>query len=200
MHPQEPNQRTVLLPASDATAGAQGQAVAHPMAAMLTQNVLHNGELILLAIKPSLFYIPFSCLKFCATVLILMIVMKIWGPAMGEYHVRTYIEIGTLLLVGRLTWAAMQWMSRLYILTDMRIVSVTGVFTVDIFNCQLRKIARTRMFFTFKERLLGLGTIEIIPMDEDVPTSMWQTVSHARAVHKEILAAMNRARQRTESQ
>ena len=41
-------------------------------------------------------------------------------------------------------WALLQWTNRLYVLTDLRIVSITGVFNAQIFDCPLRKIARTQ--------------------------------------------------------
>lgn len=185
--------RLEVLPASEGAAAPP--AVMHPMAALLAQNVLREGEIIILTLKPSLLYIPFSCLKFCAVVVILMIASKLWVGHIGYPEERTCIEIGTLALFGRLGWAALNWMGRLYILTDQRIVSISGILSGDVFNCLLRKVARVRLVYTFKERLFGLGTIEIIPMDEAVAIHAWQTVANARAVHKQIIATMNRAKQ-----
>jgi hypothetical protein len=86
-------------------------------------------------------------------------------------------------------------MSRLYILTDLRIVRISGVFTLTIFDCPLRKVARTRMLYTMRERLLRLGTIEIIPSDETYPIGAWQTIAKPLVVHDQIVAAVNRAKQ-----
>ncbi|HWB52599.1 MAG TPA: PH domain-containing protein [Tepidisphaeraceae bacterium] len=182
-----------VLPASEGAAARP--AAMHPMAAMLSQNILRDGEIIILTLKPSLLYIPFSCLKFCAVVLILMIASKLWGGHLGYGQERTLIEIGTLVLLGRLTWSALHWMGRLYILTDQRIVSISGIFSADVFNCLLRKVARVRLVYTVKERLFGLGSIEIIPMDDAVAIHSWQTVSRVRDVHRQIITAMNRAKQ-----
>ena len=64
-------------------------------------------------------------------------------------------------------WAVLQWSSRLYVLTDMRIVAISGVFNAQIFDCALRKIARTRLIFSSRERICRLGSIEIIPLHDD---------------------------------
>jgi len=48
--------------------------------------------------------------------------------------------LGMLILVAaRLMWAIQQWTARLYVLTDMRILRIAGVFNVSIFDCPLRK-------------------------------------------------------------
>jgi hypothetical protein len=92
-------------------------------------------------------------------------------------------------------WSALQWMGRLYILTDLRIVRLSGVFSVEIVDCPLRKVARTRLIRTVRERLTGVGTIEIIPSDEQIPISYWNTIARPRNVQDQIIAAINRARQ-----
>jgi hypothetical protein len=179
-----------------ATEGAAAQPMAvHPMATMLSRSILQDGEIIILTLKPSLLYIPFSCLRFCAVVLILMIASKLWLAHAVYYPSRSLIEAGTLILLGRLTYATLQWMSKLYILTDQRLVSIAGIIAADVFNCPLRKVARTRLVYTLRERLLALGSIEIIPMDEALPIHTWQMITHPRDVHKQIISAMNRAKQ-----
>jgi hypothetical protein len=95
-------------------------------------------------------------------------------------------------------WAVLQWMSRLYILTDLRIIRLSGVFTLDVFDCPLRKIARTRILYTVRERILGLGSVEIIPADENYPIGMWQTIARPVAINDQIVAAINRAKGRCE--
>ena len=48
---------------ANATEGAAAQPMAvHPMATMLSRSILQDGEIIILTLKPSLLYIPFSCL------------------------------------------------------------------------------------------------------------------------------------------
>ena len=166
---------------------------AHPMAAMLSQSILQDGEIIILTLKPSLFFILFTCLRFCAIVLILMIATELWMPRSGYYPSRSLMEIGTLALLCRLGYAAFQWMGNLYILTDQRLLTITGVLTADVFNCPLRKVARTRLVYTLRERLLAIGSIEIIPMDESVPIHTGHRLHTPREVHPQIRSAMTRA-------
>jgi hypothetical protein len=181
-------------------AAAHGDAVVVPhrtgtsLAALFAGHVLQDGELILLLIKPSLWFILLSSLKFIAVVLILMIAAALLDQQLpGQNSV--YQEFGLFVLAGRIMWAALQWMGRLYILTDLRIVRLSGVFTVDIFDCPLRKVARTRLQRTAREKLTAVGTIEIIPSDESLPISYWNAVAKPLRVHEQITTAINRAKQ-----
>jgi hypothetical protein len=166
---------------------------AAPLAALLTRHIIQDGEIILLILKPSIWFIILSMLRFAAFIAIIMLAAIVFddrfpGPA------RTYVEIGTFLIVARLMWAILQWMSRLYILTDMRIIRLSGVFTLNVFDCPLRKIARTRILYTMSDRILRLGSIEIIPSDENYLIGLWQTIRHPLAINDQIVAAINRAK------
>jgi hypothetical protein len=81
------------------------------------------------------------------------------------------------------------------VLTDLRVLRISGVFNVQIFDCPLRKVARTRLLQSTRDRLLGVGSIEIIPMDDDEPEGLWQTIAKPRLVHEQVVAQINKAKQ-----
>ena len=166
----------------------------NPVTALMAGQVLRDGELILLLLRPSRWFILLTSLRFLGIVALAMALIvifdeKIHGPK------RQYFEIGSLLMVGRLAWGVLQWMGRLYILTDLRIIRLAGVFSVDVFDCPLRKVARTLLEFSFQERLCRIGTIVIIPQAEEVPLGHWQMVSHPKKVHEQIMATISKAKQ-----
>ena len=173
---------------------AAAPAVAGPVSALMAGQVLRDGELILLLLRPSRWFILLTSLRFLGIVALAMALIvifdeKIHGPK------RQYFEIGSLLMVGRLAWGVLQWMGRLYILTDMRIIRLSGVFHVDVFDCPLRKVARTLLEISLQERLCRIGSIEIIPQDEEVPIAHWQMVAHPGKVHEQIIATISKAKQ-----
>lgn len=180
--------------AGNADAAAAAAPVAGPLAALLTRHLIQDGEIILLILKPSILFIILSMLRFTAFIFIVMIAARVFDERLPG-QARTYVEIGVFALGGRLMWAVLQWMSRLYILTNMRIIRLSGVFTLDIFDCPLRKIARTRLLYTVRERLFRLGSVEIIPSEETYPIGLWQTISRPVQVNDQIVAAINRAKQ-----
>jgi len=166
---------------------------APPIATLLTRHILSDGELILLVLKPSLWFILLGSLRFIAVVLILAIAAKIYEEPLPYKNI-FYVDAAIFLIAGRIMWAVLQWMGRLYILTDMRIVRISGVFSVDIYDCPLRKLARTRIVATVKERILRLGSIEIIPQDAAFAIGLWQTVARPVHINEQIIAAMDKAK------
>jgi hypothetical protein len=175
-----------------AGAAVAGRPAVRPsLAALLTSHILHDGEMVLLILRPSLWFIVFGSLRFLAAVIILVIAAKLRMPT----HAVRVAELGTFLLAGRIMWAVLQWTGRLYVLTDMRIVRLSGVFTVDVFDCPLRKVAEARLTSTLRERLLRVGSIEIVPQDETCPPGDWRTVARPEEVLRKINATIERAKQ-----
>lgn len=162
------------------------------LAALLTGHILRDGEVVLLVLKPSLWFILFNSMRFAAVVLIVAIGAQLWLPPRAAASID---YLGAFLIAGRVMWAVLQWMGRLYVLTDLRIVRLSGVFNVEIFDCALRKVATTRLTRTFREKLWRLGSIEIVPADESCPPSVWQTVKKPADVHAKVRATIERAKQ-----
>jgi hypothetical protein len=181
------------LMASDSCPATSPTATVTPLGAMLVRHILRDGEVVLLALKPSFWFILLSSLRFTAAVSILALGAIAWeGRHNREWF---YIEAALFLLAGRFMWAVLQWMGRLYVLTDLRVIRLAGVFKVEIFDCALRKVARTQVTASLKERLCGTGGIEIIPGDENCPPAVWQTVRRPLEVNELIVATINRAKQ-----
>ncbi len=180
--------------AEGSAAAAAPPTITTSLTTLLTSHILQDGEIVLLISKPSLWYILLSGLKFLAFVLILMIGATLLDERMPGKNI-LYLDAGIFLISGRLMWAILQWMGRIYVLTDRRILVLSGVFTIDIFDCPLRKVARTRILYSTSERLLRLGTIQIIPSHDETPDGLWLMVHHPLETHDQIVAAVNRSKQ-----
>lgn len=181
------------LPATDTGAAAvpDKRPLFPSLAQLLAGHVLQDGEVVLLILKPSLWFILFSTMRFAAGVLIAVIAAELWLPRQAA---RWYVDAGLFLLFGRLLWSVLQWMGRLYVLTDLRILRLSGVFTVEIFDCTLRQVSQTRLVYSFRERLWRLGSIEVTPRDDATPPVLWQTVRHPVEVQEQIVAAIRKAK------
>jgi hypothetical protein len=162
------------------------------LAALLTRHILRDGELVLLILKPSMWYIVFGAMRFAAVILIGIIAAQLWAPTQVKARVA---EIGAFLMAGRVMWAVLQWMGRLYVLTDLRVLRLSGVFNVDVFDCPLRKVATARLYRSFREKLMRLGSIEIVPTDENCRAGNWRTINQPDEVLEMIQATVRRAKQ-----
>lgn len=180
---------------SGATALPADDTAPSSLAALLTRHILHDGEIVILLIKPSWWFIVLHSLRFIAATLIVMIAAQVYRQLLPPRTPFYITWTGMILISGRLMVGAMQWMARYYVLTDLRILRLQGVFAVDIFDCALRQVARVRRVTTTRERLLGLGTLEIIPLKEESPIGLWQTIARPRQVYQTIIQAINRAKQ-----
>ena len=165
------------------------------LAALLARHGLRDGELVILLLKPSLWFIPLSGLRFAAVVLLLVIATQVFDDKLPPLNRLAVWEAGLFFIAGRFMWGLLQWTSRVYVLTDLRIVSISGVFSPQVFDCPLRRVARTRLIYSARERLLALGSIEIIPLEDEMPVGLWQTVAKPRLVHEQVVAAINKAKQ-----
>ena len=184
---------------AEAAAGAAGASGAIAPAAratslgtLLGSHVLRDGELVLLILKPSLWFIAFNSIAFALIVAATAAALALIDHRM---HDNFYFESALFVITGRVMWSVLEWMGRLYILTDQRVLRITGIFSVDIFDCPLRKVVRARMVSTARERLVGVGSIEIIPADEAVPSAIWQTIAKPKEVLEKLRAAIARAKQ-----
>jgi hypothetical protein len=182
------------LQAADTPGGAAAANVVGGTAleTLLASRLIGDGEAILMILKPSYWFLILNSATFLAITWVAALGLAILNQRLRD---RFYIELGVLVTIGRLSWAALQWMGRLYILTDLRVLRLSGVMTVDVFNCPLRKVARVRMVTPVTEKTVAVGSIEIIPSDEEIPAGIWQTVAKPREVYERLMAAVTRARQ-----
>jgi hypothetical protein len=199
-HPQGAMESETLLPATDAGAVAP-IATSSSLATLLTGHVLRDGEVVLLIIKPSLWFIVFQSISIIAAVgLALLLIPHLVSERVLWSHRVAYVETALLLIAARLMWAMLHWMGRLYVLTDQRVIRLAGVFSVEVSDCPLRRIAQTQIVTSVKDRLCRIGSIEIYPKDSEGGDSVtcaggtWQTIARPVEVHAQIQAAIRRVK------
>lgn len=182
------------LPPADAADSAAALHSTSPLSLLISRHIFQDGEIIELAIRPSPWWIFFSSmhtLLFAAIVILASLTLdsRLPGPA------TLYFEAGLIIGLARLMWATVRWMSRLYVLTNIRVMTISGVFNVTIAECPLRRVGAARLVSPIRERMLLLGSLEVIPMEEEFPFQRWQTIRRPDEVNRKIRAAVARARQ-----
>lgn len=186
-----PSMRLSLQAEAAATASPAAAPVVAPAASLLTGQVLRDGEVVMLVAKPSLWFIPLSSLGW----IVALVVACVAARATDQQHIHIWVETALFIGAARIMWAIVNWMGKLYVLTDQRILRASGVFSVDLFECPLRKVARTRLLPTIRERALRLASIEIIPEDDTRPCAFWQTLAKPAEINEKLQRAIRRAKQ-----
>ncbi|MFN3166945.1 MAG: PH domain-containing protein [Phycisphaeraceae bacterium] len=186
---------------SDFAAAEAGDAAdAEPMlaraTAMLPAQLLQPGEIIILLLKPSPWFILLVPLRFLTVVLLcatLAILLQRKGYDLGVG--RHDVVIATLALVGaRLFWQMLDWLSRVYVLTDQRIIRVKGVLNVQVFECPLQKIQQTDLILPLLQRLFWLGTIGFATAGTAAHEAFWFMVARPLDVHQKVIETLRRYR------
>lgn len=152
---------------------------------------ISGDEIIEMSIKPSLWYIPVVSFRVVTGVVLLA------AAALGLDHdlaQRPLIGyLAGLLVLSRLAFAALQWASRVYVLTNRRVIRFSGVLSVTVLECPLRSVSDARLFATWYQALLRLGSV-VIERHTAAPVRInWAHIAQPRVVHEKLLRAIQRA-------
>lgn len=165
--------------------------------ALVPEGLLDGDEIVLLAVKPSLWYILLrsgSWLLGCASVVALT-----WWLSRHGFPpdvARLGLQTGVAIALVRVTVAMFQWASRLYVLTNRRVMRIKGVLHVNVFECPLPKIQNTHLSFSPSQRILRIGTIHIDTAGVIGGTAAWEHIAQPALVHTRLRNAIARSDRR----
>jgi uncharacterized membrane protein YdbT with pleckstrin-like domain len=163
-------------------------------AALVPAELLDGGEIIIFAVKPSLWFVVIKSARWLAGML-LMIMLAHWaGDALLGVSEALVVRVAVAVAGVRVGLALLQWVSRLYILTNRRIMRLTGIFNIELFECQLTKIQSTVLTIAWFERLMGIGTISFATAGAGgAIEASWTHVNQPLELHERVRAAIHRA-------
>lgn len=147
-----------------------------------------GSEIVILLLKPSPLYIILSCIGHIAFIVGLSALLF----ALRLMNESNAVVFGAMLIVVRLTWQYLDWLGQVYVLTDRRVVRRMGVLRTYVFEAPLGKIQHTYLFQSIRERAFGLGTIAFATAGTSAPEAYWLMVHRPTAVHRRVVAAINR--------
>ena len=173
--------------------GAKGEPLV--AADLLPVHLLDGNEIVILAIKPSLWFILFRSVRWLVAMALIM-VLGLWMVSHGVGYLKPVVIVqGTIALAAaRVGFGVLQWVSRLYVLTNRRIMRLTGILNVDLFECPLTKIQNTNLTLAWNERLFGLGTISFATAGTGGIEASWTNVNNPLELHERVRSAIHRAR------
>lgn len=186
------SQKKVAQSASNMTASQTVSAPA-PAAAAKKLHILEGDEIVQLLIKPSLWYIVVISWRWIAGMLLLSGFVTAMAQG-GWTSVHTlFLQAALLIGLGRLAFALLQWTSRVYVLTNRRVMRITGVFRADLRSCLLSRINAVTVRTSSWQHMLGLGSVLIRPADENLPTVNWNFVSRPKEIREVVEQAIGRS-------
>lgn len=173
------------------SAPADLTAVAEPL---VPAGVLKDGETVLLAIKPSGWF-P---LLVSWPVLVIVGLVALVAYVAGE-HFDLNIPRGPVMILCltaaclRIVVACMQWLGRMYILTDRRIMRVRGVVRTDVVSWVLKDVRGLSLSAGRLDQLLGIASLLVVAGDDDTPQPAWTHLARPIEVHRIVSQAAHRS-------
>ncbi len=179
---------------------AQSEETAPGLVGLTTESVvpeslLDGGEVVHFAIKPAPWFILLVSLRWILAAF--MIACLAWIDVVAPDYRVFALQAAVLIAASRLGWATLEWVSRLYVLTNRRAMSIRGVTKVEVFECTLARIQNTYLVLSPLERLARIGTVAFQTAAASAGTGgtgTWRMVAKPLEVHEQLLAAIHRAR------
>ncbi len=189
----------VVIPGPTWTEATEATPKAIPNVNLVPEHLLDGGEIVILAIKPSLWSIVFSSFRWLAGMVAVITLAGLFKTFLAQVllvEVAFIVKAALVLGFARVVFALLHWASSLYVLTNRRIMRLSGVMNVSIFECPLLKIQNTYLTLAWYERLTRLGTIAFATAGTGGIEASWQHVNDPLEVHERIRSAIHHAHHR----
>ena len=159
------------------------------------QHLLGDGELVLLAVKPSAWFVPLTAVRSLAVLALIAVFGHYLGRITPMGRAPRAVELACGVLgVGRLIVACCQWGGTLYVLTNRRVLRIRGAVKVSIVGCPLTEVRHTAMLTTgLIERFGGVGTLFFQTDEGNLAGGEWLHVSRPEELLETINKAINQA-------
>lgn len=171
--------------------GARPRAV--DAADLLPSHLLDGDEIVIFAIKPSLWSVVFMSGRWVLAMVAVILLAGWLGDRLPHVSAGLIAQTAAALAAARLAFAVLQWASRLYVLTNRRVMRLQGILNVDLFECPLTKIQNTYLTLAWYERLTGLGSISFATAGTGGVEASWTHVNGPLELHERVRSAIHRA-------
>lgn len=168
--------------------GASSGVMEMPLAAVPTE-LLDGGETVFFAVRPSAWFVLIVSARWLAAALVLGVLSYTVIPAGSAWYA---FQAAVLLAAGRLSWATFEWVARIYLLTNRRVMSIRGVMSAEIFAAPLHTIVSAEAYATPAEQLLRVGSVGF--ESETMGRGAWEIVARPDEMHERLQHAIRRAR------
>ncbi len=159
----------------------------------LPGEIIDGGEIVVLAIKPSMWRPVFDSAPWIVTCCLLVVVLTWLGRPIPGWSPTITAQVILLVALARVGLDVVRWIPTWYVLTNRRIIDVHGVRSPRISSCPLINIRNTYVQPSPAERLAHLGTIILVADHKDEVSHIWQSVANADEVHAKIRRAIENA-------
>lgn len=162
--------------------------------AVLPENLLGGGEVIILLLKPSAWYVLLSSTGALAVIwgLVLSAVWVRSAMSLGPLSSADLLALGAILSAIQLGWQSLEWLSRNYVLTDRRVIRTRGVVRMAVFQATFAQLDGAKLVASPREKVMGLGSIAFYSKGSGYPAAHWLMLRRPQAVYDRVLKTIER--------
>jgi membrane protein YdbS with pleckstrin-like domain len=173
-----------------------GETLVHASVAGVTlpAGTLDGGEVVLLAVKPSMWLPLIDALAWVVSGVIVSGAIIWTETPLPGLTVQISAQLALLAAALRLGIAVARWIPTWHLLTNRRVIDIRGIRRPQLTYTPLLHVAEVRHTAAPLERPLRLGTVAILPRSGDQPVQVWRCLSDSRQVQERIDRAVRDAR------
>lgn len=150
-------------------------------------------ERVVLSLRPSPLFILIRAFWPVVGIIALAVIVRLVASALDASRLRAVVlwyAGGVVVLV--LVWQLLEWLSRLYILTERRLLAVAGIVLQNVADVPLRNVRNVVLVRRFTERVLGLGTLGAATAGTDTYELVWLQLAQPEQILARVRAAVDR--------
>ena len=163
---------------------------------LFAASMLEPGEIIVAVFRPSLAWIALRALPMAvgtgAAAALAWFCLGLWPDS--ESIARMALQVLAALLAARVAAAVAEWASRVYVLTDRRVLRRRGVLAPTVYSATLNSLRRVELLQDGTDRVLGTGTVTFSSRADGPYDAAWVVVPRARDVHALVEQTRHRYR------
>jgi hypothetical protein len=156
--------------------------------------MLDPGEAIIGMWRPSLWYIPLRCARIVTGLVLAALAAAAASSAHELGWTGAIVQCAGLLIALRIGWVMLDWSSRIYILTDRRVLRRRGVINPTVYQVELRQLLRVDLVQSAPARLVGIGTVTFSSRSQGMYDAAWVLAPRAAELRDLVIETKRRYR------
>jgi len=187
-------QRPMRRPAFMTPAVADSPPAPARVAEAVAEDFMAGGEVVILAVKPSMWSTVFDSAPWLVTSVVLAIVVLSMGAPLAGVSARLTAQFILLAGLARLGIAVLRWVPSWYLLTNRRIMDIRGVRTPLVSSLFLTDIVELDASASLSERMVSTGSVVFVPGLDGQAPRVWRAIPDHLDVHDRVRRAIREAR------
>jgi len=155
--------------------------------------IVDGGEIVLLAIKPSLWRTVIDSLPWLITTVAVAVILTASRTPIPGFSPSVTAQLLLMIGVGRLAFAVVRWVPSWYVLTNRRVIDIQGVRMPRVWACLLVDVRNTYLNASPAEKIASVGSITFVTNRADELPRVWRSVAEPEEVHARIRRAIENA-------